>query len=137
MKVLDTTPKLAKGTLTAPLSIAILRLLTDCGSCDLHQIASNTLSTTVPHTEADLTALRRRLRDLCEGRHIHRVLIGDVLHWRAGPDPDEDEEEAVPAVHVVPPRRTNVMAGCYVPPRDPALRPGADHRHLHSRGIRC
>lgn len=136
MKVLDTTPILAKGTLTASLSIAIVRLLTDCGACDLHQIANNVLS--APVAEADLTALRRRLRDLCEGLHIHRVLVGDVLHWKAGPDPEEDEEEAVPAVaHIAPPRRVNVMAGCYVPPRNAAMRPGADHRHLQSRGLRC
>lgn len=36
MKVLDTTPILAKGTLTSPLSLSILRLLSDCGAfrCD-------------------------------------------------------------------------------------------------------
>lgn len=134
MKVLDTTPILAKGTLTASLSIAIVRLLTDCGACDLHQIANNVL----PLADADLTALRRRLRDLCEGQHIHRVLIGDVLHWKVGPDTEEDEEEAMPAIGpIVPPRRINVMAGTYVPPRTQAMRPGADHRHLHSRGVRC
>lgn len=136
MKVLDTTPILAKGTLTSPLSLSILRLLSDCGACDLHQIANNVLS--APVAEADLTALRRRLRDLCEGLHIHRVLVGDVLHWKAGPDPEEDEEEAMPAIGpIVQPRRVNVMAGCYVPPRNAAMRPGADHRHLQSRGLRC
>jgi hypothetical protein len=43
VKVLDTTPILAKGTLTSPLSLSILRLLSDCGACDLHQIANNVL----------------------------------------------------------------------------------------------
>ena len=44
----------------------------------------------------------------------------------------------MPAVrNIAPPRRVNVMAGHYVPPRNQAMRPGADHRHLHSRGLRC
>ena len=83
--------------------------------------------------------LRRRLRDLCDARHIHRLVVGDVLHWKAGPGPEEeDEEDAVPAVrNIAPPRRINVMAGRYVPERAPVLRPGADHRHLQSRGHRC
>lgn len=132
------TIKTPKGALTTPLSIAILRLVTECGACDLRQIANNVLPLSGKATESDLVALRRRLRDLCEGLHIHRVLIGDVLHWRAGPDPEEDEEEAMPAVRTpTPPRRINVMAGHYVPERAPVLRPSADHRHLQSRGHRC
>ena len=104
----------------------------------MQQIANNVPPTKEAATEAALIALRRRLRDLCESQHIHRVLVGDVLHWKAGPDPEEDEEEAVPAIGpIVQPRRVNVMAGCYVPPRNPAMRPGADHRHLQSRGVRC
>ena len=132
------TIKTPKGTLTTPLSIAILRLVTECGACDLRQIANNVPPLNVKATESDLVALRRRLRDLCEGLHIHRVLIGDVLHWRAGPDPEEDDEEAMPAVRTAaPPRRINVMAGHYIPERAPVLRPGSDHRHLQSRGHRC
>ena len=140
MKVLNTTPVLPKGTLTAPLSIAIVRVLQEHGPVDLAGIARAVLPATNTQQEKDsaFTGLMRRLRDLCEGLHIHRVLIGDVLHWQAGPGPEEDEEEAMPAVrNIAPPRRVNVMAGHYVPPRNQAMRPGADHRHLHSRGLRC
>ena len=134
MSILETI-KTPKGTLISIKSIALVSYLQHAsGPRDLPTIANDTLVS--PVTDAAMVHLRRRLRDLCEGLHIHRVLIGDVLHWRAGPDPEE--EEAMPAVRTAaPPRRINVMAGHYIPERAPVLRPGADHRHLQSRGHRC
>lgn len=42
-----------------------------------------------------------------------------------------------PTLPIAGPRRVNVMAGIYLPPPGPALRAGADHRHIQSRGFRC
>ena len=134
MTMLETT-KTPKGTLTSPLSLAVVQHVTDYGPCDAEDIAKPLRGMDCYTDDAEMTALRRRLRDLCEGRHLHRVLINDRMYWKAGPDP-EDVPPAPPPDRV-PPRRTNVMAGHYVPARAPVLRPGADHRHLQSRGHRC
>ena len=137
MSILETI-KTPKGTLISIKSIALVSYLQHAsGPRDLPTIANDTLVS--PVTDAAMVDLHRRLRDLCDARHIHRLVVGDVLHWKAGPGPEEeDEEDAVPAVrNIAPPRRINVMAGRYVPERAPVMRPGADHRHLQSRGHRC
>ena len=137
MSILETI-KTPKGTLISIKSIALVSYLQHAsGPRDLPTIANDTLVS--PVTDAAMVDLRRRLRDLCDARHIHRLVVGDVLHWKAGPGPEEeDEEDAVPAVrNIAPPRRINVMAGHYIPERAPVLRPGSDHRHLQSRGHRC
>ena len=133
MKVLDTTPKLAKGTVTSPLSIAVIAHLKRCGPCSLSMLTDTFHST----TDAEVISMAARLRKLRLAGHVHVVRVSGHHFWAHGPD-EEDEEEAVPAVaHIAPPRRVNVMAGCYVPPRNAVMRPGADHRHLQSRGLRC
>lgn len=124
------------GVLKSALSLTIVHhLRTADAGCELEQIACAVLP--APVTKADLIMLRQRLCRLGRGGYVHHVQAGTALRWKAGPDPDEDEEEAVPAVAVASSRRISVMAGVYVPPRNQVLRPGADHRHLQSRGIRC
>ena len=127
--------KTPRGTLSSALSLAVVQHVADYGPCDLADI-SQALKAVDGYNYKVEIGLPTRLRDLCSSKHLHRVLINDHLHWKAGPD--EEEEEAVPAVRTAaPPRRNNVMAGHYVPERAPVLRPGADHRHLQSRGHRC
>ena len=127
--------KTPRGTLSSALSLAVVQHVTDYGPCDLADIAQALKAVDGYNYKVEI-GLPVRLRDLCRANHLHRVLINDHLHWKAGPD--EEEEEAVPAVRTAaPPRRNNVMAGHYVPERAPVLRPGADHRHLQSRGHRC
>ena len=127
--------KTPRGTLSSALSLAVVQHVADYGPCDLADISQALKAVDGYNYKVEL-GLQLRLRDLCRSNHLHRVLINDHLHWKAGPD--EEEEEAVPAVrNIAPPRRVNVMAGHYVPPRNQAMRPGADHRHLQSRGVRC
>ena len=127
--------KTPRGTLSSALSLAVVQHVTDYGPCDLADIAQALKAVDGYNYKVEI-GLPVRLRDLCRANHLHRVLINDHLHWKAGPD--EEEEEAVPAVrNIAPPRRINVMAGHYIPERAPVLRPGADHRHLQSRGHRC
>lgn len=127
--------KTPRGTLSSALSLAVVQHVTDYGPCDLADIAQALKAVDGYNYKVEI-GLPVRLRDLCRANHLHRVLINDHLHWKAGPD--EEEEEAVPAVrNIAPPRRINVMAGHYVPERAPVMRPGADHRHLQSRGHRC
>ena len=127
--------KTPRGTLSSALSLAVVQHVADYGPCDLADISQALKAVDGYNYKVEL-GLQLRLRDLCRSNHLHRVLINDHLHWKAGPD--EEEEEAVPAVrNIAPPRRINVMAGHYVPERAPVLRPGADHRHLQSRGHRC
>lgn len=46
--------------------------------------------------------------------------------------------QAEPAPPIAGPRRVNVMAGVYMPPAGPALRPGAlDFQRVGSVGFRC
>ena len=46
--------------------------------------------------------------------------------------------QAEPAQPIAGPRRVNVMAGVYMPPAGPALRPGAlDFQRVGSVGFRC
>lgn len=46
--------------------------------------------------------------------------------------------QAEPAPPIAEPRRINVMAGVYMPPAGPALRPGAlDFQRVGSVGFRC
>ena len=127
--------KTPRGTLSSALSLAVVQHVADYGPCDLADI-SQALKAVDGYNYKVEIGLPVRLRDLCRANHLHRVLINDHLHWKAGPD--EEEEDAVPAVrNIAPPRRINVMAGHYIPERAPVLRPGADHRHLQSRGHRC
>ena len=127
--------KTPRGTLSSALSLAVVQHVADYGPCDLADI-SQALKAVDGYNYKVEIGLPTRLRDLCSSKHLHRVLINDHLHWKAGPD--EEEEDAMPAVRTAaPPRRNNVMAGHYVPERAPVLRPGADHRHLQSRGHRC
>ena len=127
--------KTPRGTLSSALSLAVVQHVADYGPCDLADI-SQALKAVDGYNHKVELGLQLRLRDLCRANHLHRVLINDHLHWKAGPD--EEEEEAVPAVRTAaPPRRINVMAGHYIPERAPVLRPGSDHRHLQSRGHRC
>ncbi len=136
MKVLETI-KTPRGTLTSPLSIAVVQHVTDYGPCDAQDIAPALCHMDGYTDDAELGALRRRLRDLCEGGHLHRVLIRDRMYWQAGPNPEDQERERERAFAVAPPRRINVMAGVYQPTPGPVLRAGADHRHIPSRGHRC
>ena len=127
--------KTPRGTLSSALSLAVVQHVADYGPCDLADI-SQALKAVDGYNYKVEIGLQLRLRDLCRSKHLHRVLINDHLHWKAGPD--EEEEEAVPAARTAaPPRRNNVMTGHYIPERAPVLRPGADHRHLQSRGHRC
>lgn len=129
--------KTPKGTLSSALSLAVVQHVTDYGPCDLADIAQALKAVDGYNHKVEI-GLPTRLRDLCRANHLHRVLINDHLHWKVGPDEEEEEEEAVPAVRTAaPPRRNNVMAGHYIPERAPVVRPGADHRHLQSRGHRC
>ena len=61
--------------------------------------------------------------------------VGSVEAERA--ERAEDAALADPTLAIAAPRRVNVMAGTYTPPRGPALRAGACHGHIASHGHRC
>lgn len=92
-------------------------------------------------TESSLLALRKRLTHLAaEGRLLSEG-YGEGRRFSALTDAQRAElaaQEAALASPLVQPRRVNVMAGNYVPPRSPVLRPGAlDFRACPSVGYRC
>ena len=137
MKTLETM-KNTKGVLLSPLSIAVVQHLTENGPCSLSTITEQFRRT----SDEEVTSMSARLRKMRTAGHVHVVRVHGVQYWKAGAQPlhgpDEDEEEEVPAARrAVSPRRINVMAGDYTPPRSFAMRPGADHSQFKSYGVRC
>lgn len=91
-------------------------------------------------TYSATVALRKRLNYLTyEGRLLTHGQ-GEGRTWSAPTRAQlaaQARREAEQAAPVALPRHVNVMAGIYLPPPGPALRAGADHRHIPSRGFRC
>ena len=92
-------------------------------------------------TDCALLALRKRLQYLAAEGRLHSDGYGDGRTWSGITEAQRAEraaQEAARAALVALPRRVNVMSGTYVPPRGPALRPGAmDFRGCPSVGYRC
>lgn len=96
-------------------------------------------------TDCALLALRKRLQYLAAEGRLQSDGYGDGRTWsgiteaqRAEQAAHEAAHQAAQAARVALPRRVNVMSGTYVPPRGPALRPGAmDFRSCPSVGYRC
>ena len=92
-------------------------------------------------TDCALLALRKRLQYLAAAGRLHSDGYGDGRTWSGITEAQRTEraaQEAAQAALVALPRRVNVMSGTYVPPRSPALRPGAmDFRSCPSVGYRC
>ena len=92
-------------------------------------------------TDCALLALRKRLQYLAAEGRLHSDGYGDGRTWSGITEAQRAEraaQEAARAALVALPRRVNVMSGTYIPPRGPALRPGAmDFRSCPSVGYRC
>ena len=92
-------------------------------------------------TDCALPALRKRLQYLAAKGRLQSDGYGDGRTWSGITEAQRAEQaahEAAQAALVALPRRVDVMSGTYVPPRSPALRPGAmDFRGCPSVGYRC
>ena len=95
-----------------------------------------------PASTASLVALRKRLTYLALDGRVLCYRRGNARLWTAPSQAQRQAQAqadlaAAQAMPVAAPRRINIMAGTYTPPRGPVLRAGADHAHIASRGYRC
>lgn len=120
MKVLERI-KNPKGELLSTFNQAIVKHLQANGPCDAVTLDNALTKLDGYYDDAGLSRLQRRLTHLRTDGHVHRVLIGQRLCWRAGPEPEHQPERPI----VTPPRRVNVMSGPDYSPGWTVARPGA------------
>lgn len=117
------TIKTPKGELLSPITKAIVQHVEDYGPCDVRDISTALLQIDGYSDDAQLTGLQRRLLKLRDVDHLHRVLIKDVIHWMAGPQPVPQAPKPPPGI--TPPRRHNCMSGPAYASDWSVARPGA------------
>lgn len=128
---LSHTPQRARGEALNPLRRAILEFVRARPSgCTFAQVAAATghlPGSSGPNLRANLNYLAKKDQLHYSGEREHK-------RWHPGPRP---APQGLPGV--APPRQVQVMFGpVYMPPRAPALRPGAlDFKACASRGQRC
>ena len=117
------TIKTPKGELLSPITKAIVQHVEDYGPCDAADISGALRQIDGYSDDAALTGLHRRLNNLRESGHVHRVLIKDVMHWQAGPEPVPKAPKPPPGI--TPPRQHNCMSGPDYESNWSVARPGA------------
>lgn len=130
MKPLPIQPQHGKGDLQNPAKRAALEFVRANPGCALSQIFEHVTAT----VDISRELLYYYLTRMAGRDHLHTT--GERLHVRYYPG---RRPPAAPLPGVAPPRQVQVMYGpTYVPPRAPALRPGAlDFKACASRGHAC
>lgn len=123
-------PLIARGELLNPVRRAALEFVRAHPGCTLAQVQAATA-----HLPGGSGAnLRSQLNHMATKDLLHFSGEREHKRWHPGPRP---APQGLPGV--APPRQVQVMFGpVYVPPRAPALRPGAmDFKACASRGHAC